>query len=217
MSINTEFEQKVKEAKAARLKSNNSQRLRSEIAINDALRRESAKTMETLVRALSDELGLDSERIERSIKTARKSKYGRVSELITKVASIYAWPLADNSQASEIPELQERVVETLASLGVNVDPDLLLDIKEAKGFNSFMDQATFEVVDGIEPEYDELEYYLMTFADCAQLPIIDYKMTPDLWVANEAKALKAIKQEKRLAEEALARHQEMAQLTKGVA
>jgi hypothetical protein len=213
MSINTEFQAKVAEAKAARLKSNNNQRLRSEIAINDALRRESAKTMETLVRALSDELGLDSERIERSIKAARKSKYGRVSELISKVASIYAWPLADNSQASEIPELQERVIETLASLGVNVDPDLLLDIKESKGFNSFMDQATFEVVDGIEPEYDELEYYLMTFADCAQLPIIDYKMTPAIWEANEAKALKNIKQEQQLAEEALTRHQEMTQST----
>jgi hypothetical protein len=213
MSINTEFQAKVAEAKAARLKSNTNQRLRSEIAINDALRRESAKTMETLVRALSDELGLDSERIERSIKAARKSKYGRVSELISKVASIYAWPLADNSQASEIPELQERVIETLSSLGVNVDPDLLLDIKESKGFNSFMDQATFEVVDGIEPEYDELEYYLMTFADCAQLPIIDYKMTPVIWEANEAKALKAIEQEQQLAEEALARHQEMTQLT----
>jgi hypothetical protein len=211
MNINTKFQAKVQKARAARLKDNNNQRLRSEVAINDALRRESAKTMETLVRVLSEELGLDSERIERSIKAARKSKYGRVSELITKVASIYAWPLADNSQASEIPELQDRVIETLASLGVNVDPDLLLDIKEAKGFNSFMDQATFEVVDGIEPEYDELEYYLMTFADCAQLPIIDYKMTPAIWEANEAKALKNIEQEQQLAEEALARHQEMTQ------
>lgn len=217
MNISTEFANKVAEAKAAKLSANNNQRLRSDIAINDALRRESAKTMETIIRALAEELDLDSERIERSIKAARKSKYGRVSELISKVASIYAWPLSDSSQASEIPELQERVVDTLSSLAVVVAPDLLLDIKESKGFNSFMDQATFEVVDGIEPEYNELEYYLMTFADCAQLPIIDYKMTPSVWEANEAKALKAIEQEKQLAEEALARHQEMTQQSKEVA
>lgn len=204
-----DFNTRLQEARAKSLANNSDTRLKSDIAINDALKRESVKTLTTILTNVYEELGLDQERLANKIKLARKSNYGRIAEMITMVASTYAWPCADSSQASEIPELQERMLDTLASLGVQIDGDLLLDIKEAKGFNSFLDDSTFEVVDCVEPEYEELEYYLLTFATEASLPIIDYKMNESVFAKAEAKALDKIRIEQEAAQEALARHNEM--------
>ena len=209
MATKTNFNSKLNKARKSRLTTNSVTRLKSDIAINDQLRRESVAKLTGIITRLGEELNLDAERLQRSIKMSRKSAYGRIPELIAKIASIYAWPLADNTQASEIDSLQETVLDTLASEGIVVDGELLLDIKEAKGFNSFLDDATFEVVEGIEPEYDELKYYLLTFADSAKLPIVDYKMNETVYNRLETKALNRIAEEKQLAEEALARHQEM--------
>ena len=207
--MNKEFEAKLAEARKQALANTSDVRLKSDIAINDALKRESIARLSSVLTRVYDELALDSEKLDRSIKSARKSNYGRVAEMITKVASTYAWPCAETSQASEIPELQDRMLATLAENGINVDGELLLDIKEAKGFNSFLDQATFEVVNGVEPEYEELEYYLLTFAEKAGLPIIDYKMSESVWNKAEERALAKIATEKELAEQALARHNKM--------
>ena len=165
--------------------------------------------MSTIINRVGEELGLDTERLNKRIATSRRSQYGRVCELINILASIYAWPIESSGQASEIPDLQERMLDTLAELGINIEGDLLLDIKEAKGYNSFLDTATFEIVDGIEPDYEELQYYYLTFADNANLPIIDYKMNESVYAKAETKALARIETEKTLADEALARHKEM--------
>ena len=204
-----DFTTRLQEARAKALQNNSDTRLVSDIAINDALKRESVKTLTTILTNVYEELGLDQEKLTNKIKLARKSNYGRISEMITMVASTYAWPCADSSQASEIPELQERMLDTLSSLGIQIDGDLLLDIKEAKGFNSFLDQSTFEVVECVEPEYEELEYYLLTFATEASLPIIDYKMNETVFAKAETKALERIQIEQDAAKEALARHNEM--------
>ena len=205
----TTFETKLEEARAKALANTTDTRLRSNVAINDSLKRESLATMRLIINGVVEDLGLDEDRFKKRIDTARRSSYGRVCEHINILASIYAWPIDNNGQASEIPELQERVLDTLAGLGVNVSGDLLLDIKDAKGYNSFLDETTFEVVDGVEPLYEELEYYYLTFAESASLPIIDYKMSETVYNKLETKALKRIETEKALAEEALARHQEM--------
>ena len=105
-----DFNTRLKEARAKALKTNSDTRLVSDIAINDALKRESVKTLTTILENVYDELNLDKEKLANKIKLARKSKYGRISEMITMVASTYAWPCADSSQASEIPELQENRV-----------------------------------------------------------------------------------------------------------
>lgn len=203
------FNKKLAEARAKALNNTTDTRLKSDIAINDALKRESIKTLETIILTIADDLGLDEEKIKDRIARARRSAYGRISEMITMIASIYAWPLAETSQSNEIPELQERILDTLASLGIECSGDLLLDIKEAKGYNSFLSKETFEIIEGLEPQYEELEYFLLTFAEIAQLPIIDYKMSESVYEKLEIKALTRIKEEKKLAEEALARHNEM--------
>lgn len=209
MADNLTFDQRLKLARAKALATTGDTRLKSDVAINDALKRESVKKLTAIITSVAEDLGLDVEKYQNRIARARKSAYGRVSEMITIIASIYAWPLATNSQASEIPELQERMLDTLAGLGVNVDADLLLDIKEAKGFNSFLDESTFTIVDGVEPEYEELEYYLLTFAEEAGLPCIDYKMNESVYEKLEEKALARIAIEQQLAQEALDRHNQL--------
>jgi hypothetical protein len=213
MSANTNptktFEDRLTEARTAKLAGASDKRLKSDVAINDALKRESVKSLTATLENLYEDLGLDMDRLTNKIKMARRSPYGRISEMITMVASTYAWPIDNLSQAKEIPELQDQMMEILSERGINIDADLLLDIKEAKGFNSFLDQTTFQIVDGIEPEYEELEYYLLTFADAASLPFIDYKMTEASYDRLEAKALDRVRAEQTSAEEALARHQDM--------
>lgn len=208
----TDFNTRLKEARARALASNGDTRLKSDIAINDVLKRESIKTLTTIIHAVADELNLDKEKLDRKINLARRSNYGRICELISIVASIYAWPIAENTQASEIPELQERMLDTLTTLGIRIDADLLLDMKDAKGYNSFLDTATYTVVPGVEPIYDELEYYYLTFAEEASLPIIDYKMTEQAYDKAESKALDRIQIEQEASAEALERFNAMTKL-----
>lgn len=210
----TTFNKRLEEARAKALSNTTDTRLKSDIAINDSLKRESLATMGTIISTVVEDLGLDEERYAKRIATTRRSPYGRICEHINILAGIYAWPIDSAGQASEIPDLQDRMLETLTELGVEANGDLLLDIKDAKGYNSFLDDSTFEVVDGVEPLFNELEYYYLTFAENAKLPIIDYKMTESSYDKLEQKALDRIATEKQLAEEALARHNEM---TEGVA
>ena len=211
------FKQKLQTARKKSIAKNSDVRLKSDVAINDALKRESIKTLTTVLTTVTEDLGLDLEKMERRIKSARKSAYGRVTEMVCILASTYAWPVAESSQAKEIPELQERMLDSLSDLGINIDGDLLLDIKEAKGYNSFLDKETFTVVDGVEPEFDELQYYLLTFAETAKLPFIDYKMTETVYDKLETKALARIEAEQKSAQKALDRHAEMTKQTEKVA
>lgn len=206
---NTEFANRLAERRASIAESRGTTRLRSDYAVNDALTRESVAMLTTVINALGEELNLDLDKLDNSIKSARKSPYGRITELVTKVASIYAWPISNIDQANEIPSLQDTVLDVLASHGMAVDGDLLLDIKEAKGYNSFLDRATYQIVDGVEPEYEALEYYILTFADLANLPIVDFKMSEAVYDKLEQKALDRITTEQEAAKEALARHDAM--------
>lgn len=205
--MGTEFNTTLETARINALAHNSEFRLRSETAINDTLKRESVRTLEKVIFAIGEELGFDEEKLANKIKRARRSHYGRVSEMIMIIASMYAWPMVDNSQVSEINELQERVLDTLEANGINIDADLLLDIKEAKGYNTFLSQETFEPVEGVEPEYVELDYYLRTFADIAGLPYIDYKMNEAVYNKLERIALRNIEIEKAKNDEARARYE----------
>lgn len=202
---NTTFEQRLKEARQNLIQSNSDKRLISDIAINDALKRESLAKLSTLTKAVAEGLALDMEKIERRVAQARRSNYGRICEHINILASIYAWPVAERSQASEVVAQQEAMLDILASNGVVIEGDLLLDIKEAKGYTSFINPETMEEVPALEPVYEELEYYYYTFAESAGIPIIDYKMNEQLFAKLEKQALTRIEVEKEANAEALAR------------
>lgn len=206
---NTTFEQRLQEARANLIKTNSDRRLVSDIAINDTLKRESLAKLSEIIKAVVEDLNLDMEKIERRISQARRSNYGRICEHINILASIYAWPIAERSQASELANLQEAMLDTLAKHNIIIEGDLLLDIKEAKGYTSFINPETLETVPALEPLYEELEYYYLTFAENAGIPIIDYKMNEALFDKLEKQALTRIEVETQANAEALERMKEL--------
>lgn len=197
------FNDKLNKARANNLGTINSTRLRSDIAINDALRRESIKALTTKLEDIYEECGLDIDMLHRKIAASRRSEYGRVPALINIIAATYAWPIASQSEAANIGQYQEQIADLLG-----VDGDVLLDLKDAKGYHSFLSDE-FEVVQGIEPDYEEYNYYVLTVADALAIPYVDSKINEQTWSRNEDKALAVIKLEQVEAEAALKRHEEV--------
>ncbi len=184
-------------------------RLRSSAAIDDNLKRESISTLTTILKDVNELLGLDADKLSMSIKGARKSEYGRIPEMVTALTKMYAWPIESIDDVKEIDEKQEEIRELLASKGIVLSHDLLLDIKEAKGYHSFLDKDTFEIIDGVEPEYEEFNYYITTAAEAMDLPYVDFKLQEAKWEKNEDKALAKIKIEHEAAQAALDAHKKL--------
>lgn len=197
------FNDKLDKARMNNLGDINATRLRSNIAINDALRRESIKALTSKLEDVYEEVGMDIDMLHRKIAASRRSEYGRVPALINILAATYAWCVTDSSEAANIPQNQERIAELL-----HIDGEVLLDLKEAKGYHSFLDDE-FQIVDAVEPDYEEYEYYILTIADALAIPYVDNKLNEQKWLANEAKALGKISVEQSEAETALARHAEL--------
>ncbi len=201
------FDDRLEAARLSATSTLRDTRLKSDTAINYELKKDSQKIVTSILLGLYEHLGLDDEKLDFSIKMARRSEYGRISELITHVAKIYSWPIEDISEVKEIDSLQEGIIEYLATEhNLTISHDLLLDIKEAKGYHSFLTKDTYELQDSQEPEFDELGYYLRTFAEYAGMPIIDYKLTESQWLRNERKAQTKIDAEHQAAQDALSRH-----------
>lgn len=197
------FNDKLNKARTSNLGDINLTRLRSDIAINDALRRESIKSLTAKLEEVYEDLHLDLDMLNRKIAATRRSEYGRVPALINILSATYAWPISDSSEAANIPQYQEQIAELL-----HLDGDVLLDLKDAKGYHSFLDDS-FETVHAIEPDYEEYNYYILTVADALAIPYVDSKISAETWKKNEDKALHKIVIEQEEAASALARHAQL--------
>ncbi len=207
---NPTFEERLAQAKEEANGNMRDTRLKSDTAIDYELKKVSQSIIISALQGTYEMLGLDDEKLDFSIKMARRSEYGRISELITSLAKVYNWPIEDVSEIKEIDQLQEDILQYLqADHNITVTHDLLIDIKEAKGFHTFLARDTYELQEAQEPEYDELGFYLRTFAEYAGMPIIDYKLTYSTWSRNERKALAKVQTEQDAAELALAKHNEL--------
>jgi len=206
--VKADFEERLRIAREAKLSNIQTTRLASEVAINDTLKRESARKMISLIKEVGELLSLDDEGLDRKIKATRKSEYGRIPALINLLAKIYTWPIAIGGQASDIDSLQEEVLELLVEKSIIIDKDLLVDIKESKGFHSFLDDEA-QIVEGEEPDFEEYNYYILTFADNAGLSLVDNKLSKVKWQAIESKAHSKALEEQTLALEALERHKKL--------
>ena len=159
------------------------------IAVSRTLRSESVTKLTTIIMQIVELLGFDEEVYESKIKHSRKSQYGRVPELISIIASLYAWPVESVDKAKEIDDLQSDIIEELEEAGITVDDELLFDIKESKGYHTFMSTDTAEVIYGVEPEYESFNYSCGKFAELMGLDFIDYKLDPNKWHKTENKAV----------------------------
>ena len=204
-SVVTEFEAKVAQARQDKLNSLKITRLTSEKAIDRTLRAEAINKMITLLQGVADAIGYDEEALERKIAVTRRSEYGRIPALINILSGIYSWPITAHGNPAEVPGLQEDILDYLASNSLDIDADLLLDIKEYKGYHSFVsDEAV--IVDAVEPDIEEYDFAIVTIADIVGLPVVDNKLTLAKWNSIEAKAKAKAEAELADMQEALERH-----------
>ena len=208
VNVVTDFEAKVAEERERKLNEIQLKRLSSETAINDALRRESTKRMVSILNAVADTIDYDSEMLERKLMATRRSEYGRVPAMINILANLYAWPVSTHGNPAEVEGLRDDIIEVLTEQGVVIDPDLLLDIKDAKGYHTFIDDEG-NIVEAVEPDFEEYEFFILTFAEKAGLPLVDLKLSPTKWRREEAKAKANAEAEKQDMLEARKRREEL--------
>ena len=146
------------------------------------------KTLKHIIENVGALTTLDEESIENRVKfaTTRSGEYGKIGNLLNLLSSIYSWPVADKSEAKDIPEIQEEIIEYLLIAVTPKVADLqkdfkdatrdtilevvealkddkraelqlyLSDLKESKGYHAFIDETTMELTDGVEPVIDDL-------------------------------------------------------------
>jgi len=207
-AVVTEFDARVAQARENKLAELKVTRLTSEKAIDRTLRAEAISKMTSLLSEVADTIGFDEEALERKISVTRRSEYGRIPALINILANLYAWPITGHGNPAEVPGLQEDMLDFFASKGLAIDADLLLDIKEYKGYHSFVsDEAV--IVEGIEPDVEEYEFAVITVADVVGLPVVDNKLTLAKWKRAEAAAIEKAKAELADMKASLERHKSL--------
>jgi len=155
---------------------------------------------------------MDTDKISRRIKAAISSEYGKVPGLINLIVAIAHWP-SDSSSPNDLTEAQDLIT---AYLGV--DLDLLTDIKQAKGFHSFLTDD-HERKECQEPEYETYTMLLGILAKAMkkQPLLIDIKLNESDWNKAEDKAETRVDKEVVAIEEELKRYQEANEPTVQVA
>ncbi len=182
------YQERLETARANAVGNINGMRLASDAAINDDLRNEAMATMRSVLVSVAETCGFDEDVFDTAIKNIRRSEYGKIPALINILCKTYAWPITDGGDPKEIDIIQEDILEMLADRGMRVSHDLLLDCKETKGFHTFYDdKGTYELIDGVEPDFEEYPYYTMTIATKLGLPFIDNKLKESKWYREEAK------------------------------
>jgi len=168
----------------------------SDITINNRLVAQSVDVLKPIVLSLSTKLGKDDKFLQQFFRRGiRKDSYGKVPAAINKLVALYASPIIDKPWDAQLElDLQDEIIETLQSKGWNITHDMMLDIKEYKGFNSFMDDE-YNVVSGEEPNYVALYDAYVEFAEAANLSAVDFKMTEEVYSKNESIAMTKIQRE----------------------
>ena len=206
-TTNPEFEARLEEARTKSTTTLNGTRLSSEVAINDALRRESISTMTAILNRTNDVCGFDQDKLNNQIKAIRKSEYGKVPAMMNIFTKLYAWPITEGGDAKEITSIQFEIRESLAEIGIVIDEDLILDHREAKGYHSFFDDRNdYEIIPANEPDFEEYEYYTLTMAEKFGLPFVDNKLNETKWLRLESKELAKAKQKFNVAQAELENH-----------
>ena len=171
-------------------------------ALNYGLRSESTKTLKDMILDVATIADLDEERVQRRITVASKSPYGRIPGLVNLFVSMALWPV-EGRDFSGVSELKEEILAKY-----NLDEELLIDIKDSKGFHTFLNDD-HELIKGQEPDLEEYEMLVTLFCTQLEIPVIDFRMTQAKWQLKEDQAIEAAELDMKEAELALSRYKSM--------
>jgi len=190
---------------------NTTEVLRSEATISNMLISESINKLAPIITNLYDDFDRDTTNLKQFIRRGtRKDIYGRVPSLINKLVSLYVSPIVDGPwEADKELELQDQIIDTLNDQGYPVTHDMLLDIKDFKGYTTFITDDN-ELLSGQEPQYTELQDSYIIVAEALNLPAVDFKLTPEIYTQAEHKALAKAKAEQEAINDALTKAKELA-------
>ena len=170
-----------------------------------ALRTEEKNIIDSLkleLNKITDLCGLDTEKMERRIKVALKSKYGRVNGMINLLAAVAKWPAESGDGASV--STHQALIE--AELGL--DLLLLEDISTYKGYHTFHTDE-LEVIDGVAPQYELYEDYCSILLESLGFAAISSGIEESEWERQELIAIKKTNNDIIELKEAVAAHKEL--------
>ena len=138
---------------------------------------------------MTDTCGLDDEKIAKRIDVALSSEYGRINGLINLIGSLAKWP-AEPGDGASVSTNRQLLREEL-----KLDTILLEDIIAFRGYHTFHDDE-LNVIEGVEPSYEEYEDYCYLFLESMDL-LDEQAIRPTIsrttWERNEKRAIERTK------------------------
>ena len=173
--------------------------------------------------------------------TTKAGEYGKIGNTLNLISAIYNWPLGKDEEAKLIPDIQEKLLDYLVSaIPIDVEAlkeqfpevddstitavtielresqrtdleSLISDLKEDKGGHAYMDKDGFTLVEGTEPNWEDLPIIYKKLLAIYKVPeeVLDYKLRESQWWKTEDRAIKKFEIELASRAEALEAHREL--------
>jgi hypothetical protein len=145
--------------------------------------REAYNGLRKILLDITAEVGLDEEKMANRINSARRSEYGPINGLINLLVSVCNWP-AEAGDGSNVAINQKLIEDKYPQ----IDMLMLDDIKSFRGYHSFVSDDTLQVIDGVEPDYENYRDYCSVLLEDLKLKSIKPTISKDQWQAREASA-----------------------------
>ncbi len=154
-------------------------------SLNYQLRKESIDSLRMSINKVALIADLDEDKMAKRIAMAisPRNEYGKVPGLMNLLATIVNWPTDDNN----VDGLNEVREEILSTLGVTAT--VFEDLREAKGYHTFVSDE-HEIIDGVEPAFDEYTMLVQMLAAELGLAVVDLKLDDSSWATAETVAIK---------------------------
>ena len=158
-------------------------------AINYTLRNESIKAVQILILEVAETANMNVDEMKKRLQVATsRTEYGKVPSLFNLLANVANWPIDKDGSPAGIADAKLAIEALLVDI---IEP--LEDLRQAKGYHTFVSD-NYEIVEGIEPDFDEYEMLCQLIASSLRIPVVDIKLSDSAWDKTEQKAeAKAIK------------------------
>lgn len=149
---------------------------------NAKANREAYNGLRKIILDITEEVGLDEEKMANRINSARRSEYGPINGLINLLVSVCNWP-AEPGDGANVSINQKTIEDKYPQ----IDMLMLDDIKSFRGYHSFVSDE-LQVIDGIEPDYDNYRDHCAVLLEDLSLRSVKPTINEQQWQKREAAA-----------------------------